>query len=180
MNPKAAAAIQSLSRIRVAETKEADGSRRVWHQGVDVDLLSHVDCDGKLQRQELTLFEDYFVWGVGQGLRTGTTARGVGSAAAGAAENLVLDCAVSRERLAGAEAALKGYGGDDRYILHIRHVIGMLLRGREERDEVVITVIRELPSELQLEATRPRFPLMLIVGVAVALIVVAVLAMLLF
>jgi hypothetical protein len=146
VNPKASVAIQSINRIRVAEHKEPDGTRHVWHQGDDVDLISHVDPDGKLQHQELTLLEDYFVWVPGQGLRTGTVNKKEGSAAAHSSELVKLDLDVSRERLATAHEALKAYTGNDNYVLHMRHVISQLIRGTQEHAAVVITLTRDVPA----------------------------------
>jgi len=145
VNPKAAAAIQSINRIRVAEHKGPDGTRHVWHQGDEVDLISHVDAEGRLIHQELTLFEDHFVWVPGQGLKTGTVNKKEGSAAAHSSELVRLDAEVSRERLATAHEALKAYTGQDNYVLHMRHVVSQLLGGTQEHASVVITLTRDVP-----------------------------------
>jgi hypothetical protein len=144
---KTEAAIQSLSRVRVAETCDADGLRRVWHQGEDVDLLSWVDKDGKLLRQELTLFGDHFQWTSVHGMRTGRVNDADGSAAAHSAELISLDTTISEDRLSTAKQALDRYDGDDKYVLHVKHVVGQFLRGLQERDEVVITATTAAPHE---------------------------------
>ena len=145
MSTKVEAALASLSRIRVAETIDADGHRRVWHQGDDVDLLSWVDAGGKLLRQELTLLGDHFQWTT-KGLRTGYVADADGSAAAHSAELVSLDVNISENRLAAAKEALARYTGDDKYVQHIRLVIESFLRGLQERDEVVITAATGRPK----------------------------------
>lgn len=159
MNSKAAEAVKSINRIRVAERKDPDGTRHVWHQGDDVDLISLVDREGKLQRQELTLFEDYFVWVVNQGLRTGTVNKLEGSAAAHSSELVKLDASISRERIAGASQALGAYSGADKYVLHIRYVVDQLMRGLDEHSEVVITLTRDLPTEATVNEARPGGPI---------------------
>ncbi len=142
---KAAQAVQSLSRIRAAETQESDGLRRVWHQGVDVDLLSYVDPQGCLRRQELTLFGDYFVWTPELGLRTGRV-EGVEAATAANASDLVrTDRAPDAARLSRAAEALEVYAGEDRYVLRLKEAIGQALRGIQEAG-LPVTVTRDLPQ----------------------------------
>lgn len=164
MNEKAAA-IQSINRIRVAEHKEPDGTRHVWHQGDEVDLISHVDLQGRLQHQELTLFDDYFVWVPGQGLKTGTVNKKEGSAAARSSELVKLDSEVDKARLAAANEALQAYSGSDNYVLHMRHVIHQLLGGTQEHAAVVITLTHDVPArEVPVPRTSGRLPVLWMVA----------------
>jgi hypothetical protein len=176
VNPKAAEAVQALARIRVAETRGADGLRRVWHQAADVDLLSWVDEQGKLLRQELTLFGDHYQWTSDFGLRTGQVGSPEGSAAAAHASDLVaLDTSVSKERLRTAHAALAPYAGDDKYVQHMKHVVAQFFRGLQDRDEVVITMTKETPvQEVEAQHRRSRVG-WIVAGAIVALVVATVL-----
>jgi len=171
VNPKAAEAVKALARIRVAETRDADGLRRVWHQAADVDLLSWVDDQGKLLRQELTLFGDHYQWTSNFGLRTGQVGALEGSSAAHASDLVALDPSVSKDRLQAAHAALAPYAGDDKYVQHIKHVVAQFLRGLQERDEVVITVTKETPAQTVEGQQRRSRVIWIVVGAIVALAV---------
>ena len=173
MNPKAVTAVQSLSRIRIAETRSAEGLRRVWHQGNDVDLLSQVDGEGKLLRQELTLLGDYFLWTSTAGLRTGTVAGGEGSVVGHSTELVSLDARNSDDRLRAAQQALSEYRGEDRYVLHMRHVLEQMVNGLSSEGEVVITLTRDLN---ELVPPRRRAPL---VWIGLGLLAVAIAAIIL-
>jgi hypothetical protein len=139
-NRKLVAAVQSLARIRVLEQQEADGLRRVWHQGAEGgDLLSWVDPQGRLLRQELTLLDDYFLWTSTQGARTGATTDSGGAATARASEMVAFDPFVSADRVHRGLAALKLYRGQDRYILHFHEILELIASGLEERREPIVT-----------------------------------------
>jgi hypothetical protein len=141
---QSAAAVQSLFRIRAYETTDAAGLRRVWHQGADgADLLTWVNAEGKVVRQELTLLEDHFVW-TPDGLRTASV-EGAGPRSAASA-TVKFDAAVSRERVWGAHAALLEYQGDDKYILNIRRILAQATGKFLEADEFVMTKNQPIPE----------------------------------
>ncbi|HEX8538289.1 MAG TPA: hypothetical protein VF664_12545, partial [Cystobacter sp.] len=110
-------AIQALSLARPVEGPPGDdGQRSVWHlspQGAE--LLSFVDPEGRVQRQELTLLGEHCVWTSGVGLRTGRVEQ-VGAARAEASV-VHPDREPVPERLLRAALALEDYQGEDRYIL---------------------------------------------------------------
>jgi len=172
VNPKAAEAVQSLARIRAAETTDGEGLRRVWHQAADVDLLSWVDDKGMLLRQELTLFGDHFQWTTDYGLCTGQVSGSDGSSAGHASDTVALDAAISKERLQAAHAALAPYHGDDKYIEHIKHVVAQFLRGLQDRDEVVITITKNKAAKVAAAEGR-RSPVVWVVVAAIAVLAVA-------
>jgi hypothetical protein len=177
MSSKLTAAIESLARVRAAETVEPDGLRRVWHQGCEgVDLLSFVDSEGFVHRQELSLFGDHFVWTTAEGVRTGRVIAGEGSAAAHASELVGLDEVISDARIRAANEALRGYRGSDHYIQHLGHVIGFAADGMQDRQRVVITTVNPVtaPVLVPLDASRGRLRIALAIGGALLLVGVAV------
>ncbi|MGC4120226.1 MAG: hypothetical protein QM765_37720 [Myxococcales bacterium] len=121
-------------------------------------LISHVDQDGRLQHQELTLFDDHFVWVPGQGLKTGTVNPKEGSSAAHSSDLIKLDPEVSKQRLATAHDTLEAYTGQDNYVLHMRHVIEQATRGTQEHAAVVITLTRDVPATEVPVPKRPATP----------------------
>lgn len=123
------AAVQALYQARPVEGPPGDdGQRSVWHlspQGAE--LLSFVDPEGRVQRQELTLLGEHCVWTSGVGLRTGR----VEQDGAARAETSVVhpDAQPVPARLLRAALALEGYQGDDRYLLHIQRVLALARQG---------------------------------------------------
>jgi len=122
-------AIQALSQARPVEGPPGDdGQRSVWHlspQGAE--LLSFVDPEGRVQRQELTLLGEHCVWTSGVGLRTGRVEQ-VGAARAEASV-VHPDTEPVPARLLRAAVALEDYQGEDRYILHIQRVLALARQG---------------------------------------------------
>src|SRR6218665_385908 len=122
-------AIQALSQARPVEGPPGDdGQRSVWHlspQGAE--LLSFVDPEGRVQRQELTLLGEHCVWTSGVGLLTG---RGEQVGASRAETSVVHpDTEPVPARLLRAAVALEDYQGEDRYILHIQRVLALARQG---------------------------------------------------
>jgi hypothetical protein len=125
-------AVQALYRVHAVEGPPGEnGLRTVWHLGQDgAELLSLVDGDGRVQRQELTLLEDHYIWASGQGVRTGSLERGpkqVGPAAV----VVKADPELVPQRLLRAAMAMGTYTGQDRYILHIQRVLALAREGLE-------------------------------------------------
>ena len=145
-NQKLVAAVQSLSRVRAAESEPDDrGGKTVWHQGAKGgDLLTHVDSKGRVSRWELTLLDEHFLWTSERGLRTGKVneARGAGMTVASTSVNL--DPGIDPERLKRAAAGLTTYSGEDKYLLNVKRIITLAASGLESSGEVTVTTMRVL------------------------------------
>lgn len=155
-------AIDTMFRIRAVESPPDDqGSRTIWHRGArGADLVTYVDSDGKVTRQELFLFEDYFLFDRTAGLRTGVALDKVGSAGARASGDIAFDQdAVLRiKRLEHAAQALAPYAGSDKLIGHAKQVITLASQGRtfdsdetvtRAADKVRLDDVRAASQELQ-------------------------------
>lgn len=156
---KLKAAVQALYRVRAVEGPPGDnGHRSVWHMCAQgAELLSLVDLEGRVQRQELTLLEDHYVWTSGEGLRTGRVQTGGGSKANPASPIIHTDPQLVPFRLMRAALALESYKGEDRYILHIKRVLALAREGLELREASVVTHSAERPKELTPEPA-PKAP----------------------
>ncbi|MFL5354760.1 hypothetical protein [Archangium sp.] len=123
------AAVLALYEARPVEGPPGDdGQRSVWHlspQGAE--LLSFVDREGRVQRQELTLLGEHCVWTSGVGLRTGR----VEQDGAARTETSVVhpDAEPVPARMLRAALALEAYQGEDRYIIHIQRVLALARQG---------------------------------------------------
>lgn len=133
-------AIQSLFRIRGVDSGvDSEGLRTVWHQGAKgADLLSHIDAQGSLRRQEFSLLADHFLWREGVGLSTGEV---IDESSSGFKASALVrpDPQMVPQRAYRAHAALCTYQGDDKYILHLKQVIALAVEGVEKRDAPVIS-----------------------------------------
>jgi hypothetical protein len=123
------AAVLALFQARPMEGPPGDdGQRSVWHlSNHGAELLSFVDGEGRVQRQELTLLDEHCVWTSGVGLRTGR----VEQEGAARAETSVVhpDAQLVPARLLRAALALEDYQGEDRYIQHIQRVLALARQG---------------------------------------------------
>jgi hypothetical protein len=123
------AAVLALYQARPVEGPPGDdGQRSVWHLSTQgAELLSFVDPEGRVQRQELTLLDEHCVWSSGVGLRTGR----VEQDGATRTETSVVhpDAQPVPARLLRAALALEHYQGEDRYILHIQRVLALARQG---------------------------------------------------
>jgi hypothetical protein len=139
------AAVQALYRVRAVEGPPGDnGHRSVWHMCVQgAELLSLVDLEGRVQRQELTLLDDHYAWTSGEGLRTGRVEQGGGSKANPASAIVHTDPQLVPFRLMRAALALETYEGEDRYILHMKRVLALAREGLELREASVVTHVPE-------------------------------------
>lgn len=182
---KAKAAVSSLSRIRAAESEpDKQGIKTVWHHGADgADLVSYVDAAGVVTEQALTLLTDHFVWTAKVGLRTGAVGPGHGSRAAAASDAVALDRQLSSERILRADQALGTYAGSDRYIKHIKGLLGRARQGLQsyEGEEVTdfispasLEKLRELPATAG--DGRRRRVLLVVFGAVLAALFAALLA----
>ncbi len=129
------AAVDTMCRVRAGESPpDANGQRILWHRGSKgADLTTHVDSDGVVFRQELQLFDDYFVWDALAGLRTGVPVEAAEMAGARVQGDYVLDVAEKSriERLQRAHQALKHYGNADKSIGHFKRVIDQAVTGAD-------------------------------------------------
>lgn len=153
-------AVQALYRVRAVEGPPGDnGQRSVWHMCAQgAELLSLVDLEGRVQRQELTLLDDHYVWTSGEGLRTGRVVQGGGSKANAASPIIQTDSQLVPFRLMRAALALETYEGEDRYILHIKRVLALAREGLELREASVVTYSAERPKEQEPAAPTPGEP----------------------
>ncbi|WP_375756213.1 hypothetical protein [Corallococcus exercitus] len=122
--------MQELYRARAVEGPLGEnGLRTVWHlspQGAE--LMSLVDEDGRVRRQELTLLDEHCIWASGQGVRTG---RVEGGEARPVSTEVRADPELVPQRLVRAAQALATYEGQDRYILHMQRVLALAREGLE-------------------------------------------------
>jgi hypothetical protein len=134
-------AVQALYRVHAVEGPPGDnGQRSVWHMcSQGAELLSLVDLEGRLQRQELTLLDDHYVWTSGEGLRTGRVEQGGGSKAGAASPIIHTDPQLVPFRLVRAALALATYEGEDRYILHMKRVLALAREGLELQEASIVT-----------------------------------------
>ncbi|WP_223641822.1 hypothetical protein [Corallococcus sp. EGB] len=123
-------AMQELYRARAVEGPMGEnGLRTVWHlspQGAE--LMSLVDEDGRVRRQELTLLDEHCIWASGQGVRTG---RVEGGPSRPVSTEVRADPELVPQRLVRAAQALATYEGQDRYILHMQRVLALAREGLE-------------------------------------------------
>lgn len=116
------AAVESMFRIRAVESPpDPQGLRTIWHRGLKgAELVSEVDGSGRVTRQELSLFDEVVVWD--GALKTGEVAT---SMSPKPADTLSWDDDTRLDRLERLARALKKYRGSDRFILHVREVLGV-------------------------------------------------------
>lgn len=119
------AAVESMYRIRAVESPpDADGARTIWHRGLKgAELVTEVDATGRVTRQELCLFDEVVVWS-GEGLKTGTSTA-LPSRRPKASDGLTWDVEQGAERLSRMVKALQQYRGSDRFIHHLRDMLGV-------------------------------------------------------
>lgn len=136
-------AIETMFRIRAVESPpDEHGSRTIWHRGAKgADLITYVDNEGRVSRQELFLFEDYFLFDRGTGLRTGVALDKVGSAGARASGDIAFDqdASLRKKRLEQAALALAPYAGEDKLIGHAKQVVTLAAQGKSVDVEETVT-----------------------------------------
>lgn len=118
-------AVESMFRIRAVESPPDErGARTIWHRGLKgAELVSEVDSSGRVTRQEFALFDDVIQW-TGE-LKTGRSSAAIGSKGATASGQLEWDTTLVSDRVDRVGRALKRYKGNDRFILHVRDVLGV-------------------------------------------------------
>jgi hypothetical protein len=146
---KLKAAVQALAHVRAVEGPPGDnGQRPVWHMSAQgVELLSLIDPEGRVQRQEMTLLDDHYVWSSGEGLLTGWVERSGSAKVNPAAATIRTDPQLLPFRLVRGARALAGYEGEDRYILHMKRVLALAREGLELRGEPALPVRPAEPEE---------------------------------
>ncbi len=176
------AAIEAMYRIRAVESPpDAQGQRTIWHRASrNAELVSTVDAEGRVLRQELMLFDDVVIWERAGGLKTGVMLPTVGSRASKPSDSINLDEAVAGDRVSRMSRGLAAYAGDDRFITHVRELVKPLATAAVEFGQPIIT---RSSNEIfkQIEDSRPGSPAVksrapltaLIVGVGLLLVAVA-------
>jgi hypothetical protein len=153
-------ALESMYRVRaVEEPPDARGTRHIWHRGATgADLLTLVDAEGLVLRQELQLFDDVLVWERGQPLKTGVAREVAGAGRMKAPDDVVYDRAeASKARVATLSEALQGYRGDDRCLTHLctRLVEALTLQGPALEVQVTRPAVQvSAEAKLVLESAR--------------------------
>ncbi len=119
------AAIELMYRIRAVESPPDElGQRTIWHRGSKgAELVSWVDADGRVFRQELMLFEDVLVWERGVGFKSGEVLMAGGNRVLKPSDAVSFDSSLKVERVARAARGLSEYSGADRFIEHIRELL---------------------------------------------------------
>lgn len=118
------AAIESMFRVRAIESPaNAAGLRTVWHRGLKgAELVSEIDRDGRVVRQQVWLFDECLTWTAGV-LRTGTGPRGH--------EAVAWDSQAEPSRVERFGRALRLYRGKDALVQHLRGILGVSSAPRE-------------------------------------------------
>lgn len=126
------AAVESMYRSRAVESPpDASGRRTIWHRGAKgAELVSEVDEEGRVLRQELTLFDEQLTWERDKGFRGAEVVREGGSAANPAAAVLEPAQGAPTPMLEHAAGALRGYRGEDKLIAHLRELVVAAVKGR--------------------------------------------------
>jgi hypothetical protein len=152
------AAVLALYQARPVEGPPGDdGQRSVWHLSTQgAELLSFVDPEGRVQRQELTLLDEHCVWSNGVGLRTGR----VEQDGAVRTDTSVVhpDAQPVPARLLRAALALEHYQGEDRYILHIQRVLALARQGLVLSGGAGATPAAPAPAPAAPQASTPASP----------------------
>lgn len=140
-------AIESLNRIRALESQpDSSGGRTLFHRSAHgVDLISRVDGDGKVERQELFLFDDYLIWNRSGGLKGGVAQKGtvdqMVARGGGPAIGITFDtdAQVMAQRLSTAAEALATYTGNDRLVEHAKQLFLRSAQGEAFASNLVVT-----------------------------------------
>ena len=91
-----------LRRVRAGERASDDGGKKVWHQaGDEVEVISFVDAEGKVTRQECHLSGTLVVWRAGLQVSTGAVATAARRGVA-ASEGIVPDLNPNADAVAQA------------------------------------------------------------------------------
>lgn len=113
----------ALKRIRLAEAPDESGAKKVWHSSGDgVDLVTHVDGEGRAHFHELTFGTGRMLdWDRVRGVRTGLEEVVEFKSGRAGHSRFRYHQPPSRELLEAALAAV-GDPGDDRYLQHLVRV----------------------------------------------------------
>jgi len=149
-------AVESMFRIRAVESPPDErGTRTIWHRGLKgAELVTDVDGGGRVTRQELSLFDDVVVWGEG-GLKTGESIAPP-SKRPKPSEGLTWDTTGGDVRVERIGKALKRYRGSDRYIQHLRDVLGVNDEGGVPIDAPLTRTARAIREDRAVEEAARR------------------------
>ncbi len=163
------AAVDSMFRIRAVESPpDAGGNRRIWHRGTrGAELVTEVDAQGRVKAQEFTLFEEHVRWERETGVIAVVEAQAAGTPVAPAGPKLTFDAPDATERVSRAARALEGYGGHDRFLLHLRDHLAAEARGSTTPED---PATRATPIMLPRQPPRaPTLPLPLLIALGLLL-----------
>lgn len=142
------AAVESMFRIRAVESPpDEQGLRTIWHRGLKgAELVSEVDGSGRVVRQELSLFDDVVVWAEGA-LKTGQSTALAGGKTPKPSQSLTWDASLTQERVDRVARALEKYRGTDRFIQHVRDILGVRDEGPPLIDAPITRTARAIREE---------------------------------
>ncbi len=171
------AAIEAMYRIRAVESPPDDSGRRtIWHRASkNAELVTWVDAEGRVLRQELMLFDDIVIWERGAGVKTGTVVEG-NFRTQRPSDSMTLDDVVDQTRLTRMTRGLAAYGGADRFIAHVRELIKppeLLALGFEQQITRPSHQVIKAMKDGQSPGPKKAPPTALLIGVGLLLVAVA-------
>jgi hypothetical protein len=126
----------SLRRVTLADRPLPEGGKKVWHQGDEgVEVLSFVDAEGRVLRQECYLGHEAVVWQTDRPLNTAAvqgSARGAGIARS---ELLVNDERPRASVMRAALELLRAAPANDLYLKHLRDIVDSSVQGLDDSDD---------------------------------------------
>lgn len=177
-------ALRAMIRVTALDAPpDEKGGRVIWHRGGgDSDLVSWVQADGKLIKQQLVLFDDVILWQHGRLVRTGRVERPGEVLAAPQLVDTKLDAALDKARLQRLRTAVDGYQGGDHYIEHLIRVLGLVVSHALGSAPVVTRAAGQLSGRGHQKRKAPALPLRQLnlaigLGLVAVLVLIAVLYM---
>jgi hypothetical protein len=135
-----------LRRVRAGERAADDGGKKVWHQaGDEVEVISFVDAEGKVTRQECHLSGTLVIWRAGLQVSTGAVATAARRGVA-ASEGIVPDANPNADAVAQALTLLEALPPGDRYLDHLRAELDLAAQGLETHDADTVTTMSQRPA----------------------------------
>ena len=180
-------AIEGMYRIRAVESPpDANGQRTIWHRASrDAELVTWVDAEGRVLRQELVLFDDLVLWERGGSMQTGVVVSST-SRTYKPSDLMTLDASLNHDRLGRMVRGLAAYSGSDRFIAHIREVLrpasSSALGFEPEITRPSHQVLQSLnqakkgPAPAEVAVSKPGLPMTaMVLGLVLVLVAVALL-----
>jgi hypothetical protein len=147
-NKDFAALGKTLRRVRLGERPTEEGGKKVWHQGdKGVEVVSFVDAQGRVLRQEVHVGKEVVIWKAGKPVTTGEVPGEGRDANVSRSDLIVPHAEISKSAVFNALALLNGAGGDDKYLGHVRHALEAVAAGlSSDDDDSVVTSMQKKAS----------------------------------